>query len=208
MKLCTKCNIIFSLNFFVKKKGGKHGVNSVCRSCRSLLSKEYNKNNVEINKIRGAIYRSNNKEKLKASSIIYREKNKDKLKKLKKEPTDQTRLYHRNYTANQRRTNIQFKLSKNLRTRLNKALKSNYKNGSAVKDLGCSIDELKLYFESKFQEGMSWNNYGNKEGQWSIDHIVPLSRFNLQNREEFLKACHYTNLQPMWHIENQKKSNL
>jgi hypothetical protein len=69
--------------------------------------------------------------------------------------------------------------------------------------LGCSIPELKTYLESKFQEGMSWENWGIYG--WHIDHIIPLDAFNLTNREEFLKACHYTNLQPLWAEENLKK---
>jgi hypothetical protein len=50
---------------------------------------------------------------------------------------------------------------------------------------------------------MSWNNYG----KWHIDHVMPLSAFNLNNIEDVKKACHYTNLQPLWAIDNIKKSN-
>jgi hypothetical protein len=101
--------------------------------------------------------------------------------------------------------NVNHRLSKRLRTRLRNALCGKYKSGSAVRDLGCSIEELKIYLESKFQPGMSWDNYG-KDG-WHIDHIKPLSKFNLSNPEEFKKACHYTNLQPLWWHENILKSN-
>lgn len=89
-------------------------------------------------------------------------------------------------------------LAKNLRDRLRKAIKGNYKSGSAVRDLGCSVDYLKVHLETQFRSGMSWQNYGNKHGQWSIDHIIPLSSFDLTDREQCLKACHYTNLQPLW----------
>lgn len=52
-----------------------------------------------------------------------------------------------------------------------------------------------------FEPKMTWDNYG----KWHVDHIIPLVRFNLQDRNEFLQACHYTNLQPMWATENLKK---
>jgi hypothetical protein len=102
------------------------------------------------------------------------------------------------------KTNINFKLSKLLRNRLYKSIKNNQKVGSAVSDLGCSIPELKIYLESKFQPGMTWDNWSITG--WHIDHIIPLDSFNLSNREEFLKACHYTNLQPLWAINNWEKS--
>jgi hypothetical protein len=28
-----------------------------------------------------------------------------------------------------------------------------------------------------------------------LDHIIPVSRFNLDDEEELLKSCHFTNLQ-------------
>lgn len=93
------------------------------------------------------------------------------------------------------------KIAKYLRNRLRRAVFRNQKSGSAVQDLGCSITEFIKYLEFKFQLGMNWENYG----QWHIDHIIPLIKFNLGKREEFLKACHYTNLQPLWAKENLVK---
>jgi len=90
-----------------------------------------------------------------------------------------------------------------LRLRLYHALNHNFKSGSAVRDLGCSISGLKLHLESKFQPDMTWDNYG----EWHIDHIKPLSKFDLTDRDQLLEACHYTNLQPLWAEENLKKGN-
>ena len=50
---------------------------------------------------------------------------------------------------------------------------------------------------------MSWNNYG----KWHLDHIKPLSSFNLQNIDELKQACHYSNLQPLWAEDNFKKGS-
>ena len=103
------------------------------------------------------------------------------------------------------RCDLNYKLKINLRNRLLIALKNNQKSGSAVSDLGCSVPELKQYLESKFQPGMTWDNWSHSG--WHIDHIKPLSRFNLSNREELLKACHYSNLQPLWAKDNLAKKD-
>lgn len=110
-------------------------------------------------------------------------------------------LNENEYRKYKKETDVNFKLRVILRSRLYAALKGNYKVGSAVKDLGCSIEEFKIYLENQFTEGMNWNNYGN----WHIDHIRPLISFDLSNRSDFLIACNYKNLQPLWAQDNLKK---
>ena len=100
-------------------------------------------------------------------------------------------------------SDAQFKLRRRLRSRFTQAIKGSYKAGSAVHDLGCSIEFLKQYLESQFQDGMTWDNHG----KWHIDHIKPLSSFDLQDREDLLEACHYTNLQPLWAKDNLRKGD-
>lgn len=97
------------------------------------------------------------------------------------------------------------RLATNLRSRLYIALKGKFRTNSAVRDLGCSIEKLKLWLEMHWQDGMTWDNYGFYG--WHIDHIIPLSKFDLKNKEDCLKACHFSNLQPLWAEENLKKSN-
>lgn len=115
---------------------------------------------------------------------------------LKKHPN-----YGNNYQQNRKQRDINYRLSGNLRSRLNMAIKRNIKSGSSVRDLGCSIEELKHHLESKFQLDMTWKNYG----EWEIDHIQPLASFDLKDRKQLLKACHYTNLQPLWKKDNSSK---
>jgi len=114
-------------------------------------------------------------------------------------------LQQNRYTKLRRKTDIQFKLACALRSRLRFAIKNGAKVGSAVRDLGCTIDELKIWIEKKFQPGMNWDNWANHG--WHIDHKLALTNFDLTNREQLLIACHYTNLQPMWWLENIRKSN-
>ena len=52
---------------------------------------------------------------------------------------------------------------------------------------------------------MTWDNWSLVG--WHIDHEIPLYAFDLTDREQLLRACHYTNLQPMWAIDNLEKSN-
>jgi hypothetical protein len=111
--------------------------------------------------------------------------------------------YYKEYTQKRRLSDPLFRLSGNLRSRLYKALKGISKSSSAVKDMGCTLEFLKTYLECKFLEGMTWENYG----KWHVDHIKPISMFELSNVDEVKKACHYSNLQPLWAKDNFIKSN-
>jgi hypothetical protein len=75
------------------------------------------------------------------------------------------------------------------------------KNNKTFNIVGCTPEQLKEHLEKQFINGMSWNN----RGDWHIDHIIPLS--SVKTEEELLKLFHYSNLQPLWAIDNIKKSN-
>ena len=146
------------------------------------------------------------KEASKKYYIRFRQRNPEYMKKYmktwNKDNFDKRKLHHKNRL----KSDIQYKLGCCLRRRLGCALKGNQKVGSAVRDLGCSIVEFKKYIESQFQTGMSWDNYGYRG--WHLDHKIPLAKFDLTDRQQFLIANHYTNLQPMLGTDNMKKSAL
>lgn len=143
--------------------------------------------------------------RLRVNKKRYRDKNKEKIKKYQQNNKQKLRNYMKEYRKEKYDKDIQFRISTILRSRLGKAIKDESKIGSAIKDLGCSITELKSYLESKFLTGMTWDNYG-LDG-WHIDHIKPLSAFNLSDKKQILEACHYTNLQPLWAKDNLSKSD-
>ncbi len=99
------------------------------------------------------------------------------------------------------------------RNRCGSRIKSALKRAKIKKDektialLGCSYSEFITHIENQFKGGMNWENYGNKRGQWVFDHILPFSRFDLNNKEELKRICHYTNIQPLWSEENREKFN-
>lgn len=99
--------------------------------------------------------------------------------------------------------NIEFRLKKNLRGRIYVALKRGVKSEPTMKLLGCTIDKFKEYFESLFTEGMNWDVY--KNGGIHIDHIIPCSKFDLTSPEQQRECFHYTNLQPLWRMDNLRK---
>ena len=194
MKLCKKCNQFKISGGFHKNSKSKDKLAYWCKQCTYECNKKYKKENVQHIQEYHKNYAKKNRENLNTYQREYKKLEGSKI--------------NRNKQRKQRlKQDIQYKLSENLRIRLNGALKNNWKSGSAVRDLGCSIDDLKFWFEFWFDEGMSWDNYGNKEGQWSIDHIKPLFNFDLTNHEQLCKACHYINLQPMWHLYNIRKGN-
>lgn len=140
-------------------------------------------------------------EERKAKRSFYR-------KRWKENNRDKHLANMRKYCKERYHNDINYRLAANLRNRLNIAISNYYKSGSAVKNLGCSITKLKIYLQLKFHrnprnrhEYMTWSN----QGQWYIDHIKPLSSFDLTDPLQLKEACNYTNLQPLWATDNIKK---
>ena len=60
------------------------------------------------------------------------------------------------------------------------------------------MDYFNTYLST--DEQMTFNNI-------HIDHIKPVSKFNLDDEDEFLDCCHYSNLQPLLSNTNLEKHN-
>lgn len=157
-KKCNKCGAVkeATTENFHRKKGGKDGLNAVCKVCKNAID----------------------------------------LKRLSNDKPRMARNY-RNYVNN----NPHAKITQNLRARMRKVIKKGFKSGHSLSILGCSSQEWKVYLESKFTDGMSWENYG----EWHIDHIVPCASFDLTKEEDQIRCFHYTNTQPLWKADNYKK---
>lgn len=113
--------------------------------------------------------------------------------------------WDRRYIKRREASDPNFKLKRLLRARLKESLKlkGQAKTGSHIRSLGCSVDFLKSYLESKFKPGMLWSNWCLRG--WHVDHIKPLASFDLTDPAQLAEACHYTNLQPLWAKENIRK---
>ena len=160
---------------------------------------EHKEKNREKDNLRKKVWRENNKEKVKEQRRVYMDSHKEEIKKYKQEHREEINKQK----IERRKNDIGYRISCNIRSRLREYVK---KNGNKTIDLiGCSINELKVYLEKSFKEGMCWDNYG--ISGWHIDHIKPCSSFNLILEEEQKKCFHYSNLQPLWAIENIRKSN-
>lgn len=132
-------------------------------------------------------------------------RSKQKNKEYKKNP--EYKANQRAYEMNRYRTDRIFACKRNLRRRIQYSLKAKkwVKNKKFAEYIGCDLETLRKHFSDRFTEGMTWDNYGHGDNKWTIDHIIPLSTANTE--EEMYKLCHYTNLQPMWYIDNILKSN-
>lgn len=150
----------------------------------------------EYSKYRGHYdYRGDTAEEVRFKRRIYLDRNRVMLSLNRK------KIYK------EKRKDLKFRLKMNLRARLYMALKGRLKKMSAVADLGCDIVYFKQHIASQFVEGMSWENYGNKKGCWSLDHIMPLAAFDLENEQHWMLACHYGNIRPLWHADNIRKKD-
>lgn len=190
-KACKDCKKLLPLTGFLRAQGGKYGRNARCKPCHRAHQRE------RLKKVKSDPIK---KKALQTTQKVFYQKNRDKLLK-ENNIRDKERL----------KWDLNYKLRQTLRRRLSSALRASLKGGrkagSAVQDLGCTIEFFKEYMESLFKPGMTWNNWGMGPGNWNIDHIWPISVFDLTNRQHLVLACHYLNMQPLWYEENMAKLN-
>lgn len=177
-KVCPVCGVEKDLSEFTANKP------NYCKLCRCLKTQEYYKKNKE--KVL---------EKKKIPNKLYRQSAAGKESQYK-------------HQKKKRRINPQYRLAESLRANVRSAIFRQPGAKKVMKTMdfvGCSPQDLRSHLEQQFTEGMSWDNYG-KDG-WEVDHIKPVTKFNLIDPEEQKKCFHYTNLQPLWAIDNRIKSN-
>ena len=203
-KHCTKCKLEKPIQEFGKDKYMEGGISRRCKECKRIISAKSRENNPYQSKE----YYAKNKEKYSLYGKARREKNPLYMKEYYKKNAKRITKHNNNYEKEKIKTDPEFKLQKRIRARirihLNK-MKINKPLGvSAIGNIGCDMTTLRRYFEERFGPGMTWDNMGS---YWVIDHIWPLSTFNLANRDEFMAAIHYTNLQPLTKTRNIQKGN-
>jgi len=157
-------------------------------------------------------YQLKNKEKIRETTRKYCLKNRKNVRKWRKEwklknpeYDKEWHLKNREYLNKKdkikRQNDLNYRLRKICRTRIWTALKGINKSASTMELIGCTIDELWVHLESKFEPWMTRENYG----LWDVDHIRACARFDLTNPKQQRICFHYSNLQPLGHIANIKK---
>jgi hypothetical protein len=219
MKKCTKCQIEKSKTDFSKDKNTTDGFRSQCKQCLKetyILNKDKisDVNKTNYNPEKKKEYYHLNTEKLNQKHKIYYQKNKDSLllnkkltynKELKKEYHIKNKKRINKLSAERRskrrKTDCIFRFKHNISSLIRNSIKKKgyTKSKKTEEIIGCTIDELIMHLSNMFLDGMSFENHG----EWHIDHIIPL--VTAKTEEEVIKLNHYTNLQPLWAIDNLSK---
>lgn len=191
-KKCSKCRLEKEVeNEFYKRSNSKDGYRHECKECRKKRDAEYYQNNKEKRSLQKKQYYQNNRKIIINNNTNYRKNNREHLNKKTRE-----RINNR----------PDLKFLENTRKRIRNYFKSINvtKKNKTFDIIGCSPQNLKLYIENQFDDGMNWNNYGMYG--WHLDHKIPLSSAR-NNQEKIYELCHYTNLKPLWSKDNLKKGS-
>jgi len=155
-------------------------------------------------------WRKRNPGRYKETLAEYREKNKERnyayAKKWKKENVEKVNAHQRRWSNKYRKTNPVFRLNVNVSTNICHSLKGKKAGRGWESLVGYSLNDLEKHLEGKFDEKMTWDNYGS---HWEVDHIKPKSLFGYKHPEdkEFKECWALDNLQPLEASENRSKGN-
>ena len=109
------------------------------------------------------------------------------------------------WKINARNATLQRRIENTISAAIRKALLK-AKGGQSWEFLvGYTTKTLIAHLESKFTDGMTWENYG----KWHIDHKIPKSWFYYESPDDWqFKVCwSLWNLQPLWAADNIRKRN-
>jgi len=133
----------------------------------------------------------------------WREDNKDRCSELYKNYRDSNRELINKRKLDKYENDMIYRFKSNIRNLIRASfINRKFRKSSKTSEiLGCSLDEFKIYIESKFINGMNWDN----KIKWQLDHIIPISM--AVTKDDVIKLNHHTNFQPLWTEDNIKKSN-
>jgi hypothetical protein len=200
--ICSNCEIVKTVASFYSKGG-------VCRDCHNLRRRTKYQNDEEYRKkaIQTAI-------KVKQEKALVKQKIKEEEqlkigienKKCKycNEIKHKDRFRHNRLKCKDcERDEPTEKFKRYIRTRIYNCLRYKNKDKHSIEYLGCSSDD---YFKwiLNYKDNCNLDNHGK---EWHIDHVIPLSKFDLNNPQEQLIAFNWRNTMPLSSSENLTKNN-
>jgi hypothetical protein len=231
-KFCSACQQDKPKTDFSPSKTHKYGLHCWCNPCKKQKHNEWCVKNKKTLKKKRAEKYALDKEVVKEKRKQYHELNKEEINKRRREQyfsnlekrqeiLEQNREY-RKKNKNKLRDKDREKERRKLKTdpkfkvdlRMGSAIwgdlkfrKTSKKGKSWQMLAGYTKDDLMAHLQSKFKEGVTWDNYGS---YWHIDHIVPKSWFKYTSAEdpEFRRCWSLENLQPLEAKLNIGKGNL
>jgi len=204
MKKCTRCGEEKTLDSFGKNKRRSDGLHYWCKSCCSAHKKTYYQENKDALSVKAKIYYQQNGEKIKARvrERYWENPTEHRQSSLEYQRKNRTEVYKRQaeWNSQQWKKNPQFSLRKYINLRLTRWVRGIGRFKSIM--AGCDEAQFIRHIEDKFSSEMSWENYG---VEWTFDHVIPLTAFDLTDEIQAAKACHFSNIQPLTLAENARK---
>ena len=186
-KTCSKCGQCAKHS---KNKSTRDGLQSQCVQCKKT-------------------HRAANKDKISARAKKYYQAHKDEINARKKqhyeEHKDEIIAQQVEYNRNRRQTDEVYRLLRNCRRRLNKALKGESKTAKTLELIGCAPDELLEHLERTMSPEV--RALRDDEVEIVVDHIIPCAAFDFSIPEHQRICFHYTNLQYLDAPTNGSKSD-
>lgn len=209
VKICSSCKEWKDLSSFYRCDTHPDGLQYACKDCQKASTRERHAQNPEKRAEQYQNWLSQNAERKRLKRAEYNRANAAKNAAYMVEYRKKNREKYNASMVRQRRENIALRITNNLQCRiwsaLNRPTAKGIKAARTMELIGCSLEALRLHLESKFLPGMTWENHGKKG--WHIDHERPCASFDLTDPAQQRACFHFTNLQPLWWMDNHKKGS-
>lgn len=180
-----------------------HRNREACRR-RSASYKEQNREEIKRkNREAKSAWREANPSEARRQWIAYAKNNRERMNNNKRAWNKKNRAKINSQRQALIKADPSERLLQSLRRRARAALMGVGKADSTRTLLGISLPEFRQHIENQFSDGMSWDSYGYRG--WHLDHKEPCATFDLTDPEQQKVCFHYTNLQPLWALDNLRK---